>query len=188
MNVCVFCSASDLADKYVLPARQLAKLIAEHGHSLVWGGSNSGVMKVIADGVQAGGGQIFGISVEILKQKARPDADEMVIAKDLGERKAMLLARSDVIVVLPGGLGTLDELSEILELRKHDAHEKQVVVLNTDGFYDGLRTQLERMSAEGFIDRPLSDYIAYAETPEAALALAEKSCALDEKRYALRVR
>ena len=58
MNVCVFCSASDLADKYVLPAGQMAKLIAEgHGHSLVWGGSNSGVMKVMADGVQAGGGQ-----------------------------------------------------------------------------------------------------------------------------------
>ena len=122
MNVGVFCSASDLAEKYVLPARQLAKLIAEHGHSLVWGGSNTGVMKVMADGVQAGGGKIFGVSVEILRARARPDADEMVFAKDLGERKAMLLARSDVVVVLPGGLGTLDELSEILELRKHNAH------------------------------------------------------------------
>src|ERR1044072_9241803 len=118
MNVGVFCSASDLSEKYVLPARQLAKLIAEHGHSLVWGGSDTGVMKVMADGVQAGGGKIFGVSVEILRARARPDADEMVFAKDLGERKAMLLARSDAVVVLPGGLGTLDELSEILELRK----------------------------------------------------------------------
>jgi uncharacterized protein (TIGR00730 family) len=175
INVCVFCSASDLADKYVIPARQLAKLIAEHGHSLVWGGSDSGVMKVMADGVQAGGGKIYGVSVEILKQVARPDADEMVIAKDLGERKAMMLARSDVIVVLPGGLGTLDELSEILELRKHNAHSKQVIVLNTDGFYDGLKTQLDRMSAEGFIPRPPAEYIAYAETPEAAIALVEEA-------------
>jgi uncharacterized protein (TIGR00730 family) len=175
MNVCVFCSAGDLPDKYVIPARQMAKLIAEHGHSLVWGGSNTGVMKVMADGVQAGGGKIYGISVEILKQQARPDADEMVIARDLGERKAMMLARSDVIVVLPGGLGTLDELSEILELRKHGAHEKQVIVLNTDGFYDGLKAQLERMSAEGFIRRPLVEYIAYAGTPEAAIALVEKA-------------
>ena len=175
MNVCVFCSASDLEDKYVIPARRMAKLIAEHGHSLVWGGSNKGVMKVMADGVRAGGGKIYGISVEILKQQARPDADEMVIAKDLGERKAMMLARSDVIVVLPGGLGTLDELSEILELRKHGAHEKRVIVLNTDGFYDGLKTQLDRMSAEGFIERPLSDYIAYADTPDAALGLIEKA-------------
>src|ERR1044072_4904109 len=174
MNVGVFCSASDLSEKYVLPARQLAKLIAEHGHSLVWGGSNTGVMKVMADGVQAGGGKIFGVSVEILRARARPDADEMVFAKDLGERKAMLLARSDVVVVLPGGLGTLDELSEILELRKHDAHSKRVVVLSTDGFYDGLMTQLNRMSADGFIERPLSEFIAYAETPEAALALAER--------------
>ena len=158
MNVGVFCSASDLAEKYVVPARELAKLIAEHGHSLVWGGSNTGVMKVMADGVQAGGGKIFGVSVEILKERARPDADEMVFAKDLGERKAMLLARSDVIVVLPGGLGTLDELSEILELRKHNAHSKRVVVLSTDGF----------------IERPLSEFIGYAETPEAALALAER--------------
>ena len=171
MNVCVFCSASDLADKYVVPARQLAKLVAEHGHNLVWGGSNIGVMKVMADGVQAGGGKIYGVSVEILKEQARPDADEMVIARDLGERKAMMLARSDIVVVLPGGLGTLDELSEILELRKHGAHEKQVVVLNTDGFYDGLKAQLERMSADGFIRRPLAGYIAYADTPDAAMAL-----------------
>ena len=173
MNVCVFCSASDLADKYVAPARQLATLIAEHGHNLVWGGSDSGVMKVMADGVRAGGGKIYGISVEILKERARPDADEMEIARDLGERKARMLARSDVIVVLPGGLGTLDELSEILELRKHGAHEKLVIVLNTEDFYDGLRTQLDRMSAEGFIERPLAEFIAYADSPEEAIALVE---------------
>jgi len=173
MNVCVFCSANDLADKYVAPARQLATLIAEHGHSLVWGGSNTGVMKLMADGVQAGGGKIYGISVEQLKQVARPDSDEMVIAKDLGERKAKLLSRSDVIVVLPGGLGTLDELTEILELRKHGAHQKQVIVMNTDGFYEGLRAQLGRMSSEGFIRAAVSEYIAYADTPEEAIALVE---------------
>jgi len=173
MNVCVFCSAKDLTDKYEAPARQLATLIAEHGHSLVWGGSNTGVMKLMADGVQAGGGKIYGISIELLKQFARPDADEMVIAKDLGERKARLLSRSDVIVVLPGGLGTLDELTEILELRKHGAHQKQVIVLNTDGFYEGLNVQLARMSNEGFITGPLSEYLAYADTPEEAIALVE---------------
>lgn len=174
MNVGVFCSAKDLEEKYVQPARQMARLLAEHGHALVWGGSNTGLMKIMADGVQAGGGMIYGFSVEILRQKARPDADEMVIAKDLGERKAKMLARSDVIVVLAGGLGTLNELSEILELRKQGAHEKPIVVLNTNGFYDGLKTQFDRMSAEGFIERPLVEYIAYADTPEAAIALVER--------------
>jgi uncharacterized protein (TIGR00730 family) len=171
MNVCVFCSANDLADKYMAPARQLASLLAEHGHSLVWGGSDTGVMKVMADGVQAGGGRIYGVSVELLKQFVRPDADEMVIARDLGERKAKLLSRSDVIVVLPGGLGTLDELTEILELRKHGAHDKAVIVMNSDGFYDGLITQLERMSNEGFIREVISEYVTYADTPEEAIAL-----------------
>lgn len=175
MNVCVFCSANDLADKYMGPARQLAKLIAEHGHNLVWGGSNTGVMKLMADGVQAGGGEIYGISVELLKQFARPDADQMLIAKDIGERKAKLLSRSDVIVVLPGGLGTLDELTEVLELRKHGAHQKRVIVMNTDGFYDGLNAQLERMANEGLIKEALSEYIAYAGTPEEAIALVEGS-------------
>ena len=173
MNVCVFCSANDLADKYMAPARRLATLLADHGHDLVWGGSDTGVMKVMADGVQAGGGRIYGISVELLKEFVRRDADEMVIAKDLGERKAKLLSRSDVIVVLPGGLGTLDELTEILELRKHGAHKKPVIVMNTDGFYDGLITQLERMSNEGFIRDAVTDYVAYAETPEAAIALVD---------------
>jgi uncharacterized protein (TIGR00730 family) len=178
MNVCVFCSANDLAAKYMAPARRLATLLAEGGHSLVWGGSDTGVMKVMADGVRAGGGEIHGVSVEILKQFARADADEMVIAKDLGERKAELLSRSDVILVLPGGLGTLDELTEILELRKHGAHRKQVIVMNTDGFYDGLRSQLERMASEGLTKEEVSGYIAYADTPEEAIALlADINCA-----------
>ncbi len=139
----------------------------------MWGGSNTGVMKVMADGVQEGGGKIYGVSTEPLKQFARSDADEMVIAQDLGERKARLLSRSDVIVVLPGGLGTLDELTEILELRKHGAHQKPVIVMNTDGFYEGLNTQLVRMSSEGFIGEAVSEYIAYADTPEEAFALVE---------------
>jgi uncharacterized protein (TIGR00730 family) len=104
----------------------------------------------------AAGGRLVGISVEFLRGVARTDADEMVIAKDLAERKALLLARSDAIVVLVGGLGTLDEATEILELRKHRLHDKPVVLLNTDGFYDGLLQQLRRMEAEGFLPVPVA--------------------------------
>jgi uncharacterized protein (TIGR00730 family) len=173
LNVCVFCSANDLGERYTVPARRLAALIGEHGHSLVWGGSDTGVMKIMADGVRAGGGRILGVSVELLREFARPDADEMLIAEDLGERKAQLLARSDVIVVLPGGLGTLDELTEILELRKHGAHSKRVIVMNTEGFYDGLVTLLTRMAREGFVRQQLSDLVSFAETPEGAIALVD---------------
>ncbi len=75
----------------------------------------------------------------------------MVITADLAERKATLLARSDALVVMAGGLGTLDEATDILELRKHGRHDKPVVLLNTAGFYDGLVIQLRRMEQDGFL-------------------------------------
>ena len=166
MNICIFCSANDVAEDYTAAAKELATLIAEGGHALVWGGSNKGTMKVIADAAQDAGGKIVGVSVEMLKGAARPDADEMIITANLGERKAMLLERSDALVVLPGGIGTLDEVTEILELKKHHMHEKPVVFLSTDGFYAGLKTQLERMEAENFLTRPLSELAFFADTPE----------------------
>ena len=145
MNICVFLSAADLDERYTRPAREFAELIGKGGHTLVWGGSDTGLMKVVADGVRETGGRLVGISVVFLRAWARKDADEMVIAKDLAERKALMLARSDAVVVMAGGLGTLDEATEILELSKHGLHDKPVVLLNTAGFYDGLTLQLQRM-------------------------------------------
>ncbi|GAA3816513.1 hypothetical protein GCM10022206_63650 [Streptomyces chiangmaiensis] len=84
MNICVFLSAADLADRYTRPARQFAELLGKGGHTLVWGGSDVGLMKVVADGVQETGGGLLGVSVDFLAATARVDADEMVIAKDLG--------------------------------------------------------------------------------------------------------
>jgi predicted Rossmann-fold nucleotide-binding protein len=77
------------------------------------------MMRVVADAAQAAGGKIVGISVEPIKARARPNADEMIIARDWPERRATLLARGDVIAVLPGGLGTLDEITEVLEYKKN---------------------------------------------------------------------
>ena len=174
MNVCVFLSASDLAEKYTAPAREFATAIGRAGHTLVWGGSDTGLMKVVADGVQDAGGRLVGISVEFLEHKARPNADEMIVAADLAERKALLLARSDVIVILPGGLGTLDEATEVLEQRKHGLHDKPVVLLNADGFYDGLIGQLRHMAAEGFLTLPLDELVRVAHSgAEVLTALAD---------------
>jgi len=171
MNICVFCSAAELDSVYTEAAREFAKLIGKRGHSLVWGGSESGLMKVVADGVQEAGGRLIGISVEFLRDMARANADEMVVAADLAERKALMLDRADAIVVLVGGTGTLDEATEILELRKHGMHTKPVVLLNTAGFYDGLRQQMARMEAEGFLPIPLSDLVTFADDAQQALEL-----------------
>ena len=101
----------------------------------------------------------------------------MVIAKDLAERKALMLARSDPRVVMAGGLGTLDEATEILELRKHGLHDKPVVLLNTAGFYDGLTLQLRRMEADGFLPVPLDELVFLADDVASALADLEEHLA-----------
>ncbi|MFJ4771636.1 TIGR00730 family Rossman fold protein [Streptomyces uncialis] len=175
MNICVFLSAADLDERYTGPARQFAELLGKGGHTLVWGGSDAGLMKVVADGVREAGGRLFGVSVEFLAQFARADTDEMVVARDLAERKARMLDQADGIVVMVGGMGTLDEATDILELRKHGHHTKPVVVLNTAGFYDGLKEQFRRMDDEGFLPLPLTELVFFAEEPVGALAYLEES-------------
>ncbi|MFE0650555.1 TIGR00730 family Rossman fold protein [Streptomyces sp. NPDC059534] len=177
MNICVFLSAAELDERYTAPARDFARLLGKAGHTLVWGGSDTGLMKVVADGVQEAGGRLVGVSVDFLAHKARPDADEMVVARDLAERKALLLAKSDAIVVMVGGTGTLDEATEILELKKHGKHAKPVVLLNTAGFYDGLKAQFHRMDTEGFLPLPLTDLVFFADDGQAALAHLEENIA-----------
>ncbi|MDQ1036005.1 uncharacterized protein (TIGR00730 family) [Streptomyces sp. V3I8] len=175
MNICVFLSAADLDERYTRPAREFAELLGKGGHTLVWGGSDVGLMKVVADGVREAGGRLVGVSVEFLGARARKDADEMVVARDLAERKALLLRKADAVVIMVGGTGTLDEATEILELKKHGHTDKPVVLLNTAGFYDGLKEQFLRMEAEGFLPVPLTDLVFFAEEAVGALAYLEES-------------
>ncbi|MFF7951477.1 LOG family protein [Streptomyces griseorubiginosus] len=175
MRICVFLSAADLDDRYTRPAREFAKLLGKGGHTLVWGSSDVGLMKVVADGVQEAGGRLVGVSVRFLASTVRPGVDEMVIAEDLSERKKLLLEKADAVVIMVGGTGTLDEATEILELKKHGHTEKPVVLLNTAGFYDGLKEQFRRMDDEGFLPRPLTDLVFFAEEPVGALAYLEES-------------
>lgn len=171
MNICIFCSAYVTDETYVRPAMRLAGLLAENGHDLVWGGSDTGLMHEVADTFQKHGRKLFGVSLLAYKAIARKNADKMVVAENLGDRKALMLEKSDAVIALPGGIGTLDEITEVLELRKQSSHNKPVVILNTDGFYDGLWKQLNRMEKEGFIPVPLDGLIHLADTPEAALNL-----------------
>ncbi|MFL6116835.1 MAG: TIGR00730 family Rossman fold protein [Catenulispora sp.] len=178
MRICVFLSAADLAERYTVPARDFAERLGKAGHTLVWGGSDVGLMKVVADGVHAAGGRLCGVSVRFLAEMARPDADEMIVAADLAERKRLLLAQAEAVVIMVGGTGTLDEATEILELKKHGHTDMPVVLLNTAGFYDGLRQQFQRMEDEGFLPRPLSELVYFAQEPEEALAYLESATRL----------
>ena len=173
MNVTVFCSAFDLDERYTKPARAFARLLGEHGHTLVWGGSHAGLMGIVADEAKAAGGRLVGVSVELLAHKTYQGADELVMTRDLAERKAVLLARADAIVVLVGGLGTLDEVTEVVELKKHGLHIKPIVLLDTECFYEGVRIQFARMEAEGFLPKPLDELVRFTADPAEVLALLE---------------
>jgi uncharacterized protein (TIGR00730 family) len=175
MNICVFLSAADLSETYTEPAREFAELIGRGGHTLVWGGSDTGLMKVMADGVHEAGGRLTGVSVDFLVHKVRRGVDDMVVAADLAERKKLLLEKADAVVIMVGGTGTLDEATEILELKKHGRTDKPVVLLNTAGFYDGLKEQFQRMEDEGFLPRPLTDLVFFAAEPVGAMAYLEES-------------
>lgn len=173
--IAVFCSAADLEEKYKTAAKEFAALMTQHGYHLVWGGSDTGLMKTIADEVAKGNGELIGVSIDIFNSVLRKDITETIIAPNLGERKATMLLRSDAIVALVGGLGTLDEITEIIELKKQKKHTKPVLLLNTDHFYDGLKRQLQKMQDEGFIHIPLDELLYFAETPQEAIDYINKT-------------
>lgn len=164
LAVGVFCSARDLSGKLTEPARDLARMIGENGFDLVWGGSDVGTMHVISHEAREAGSRIIGVTTESLSRSQHKSADEMVVANDLPERKMEIVNRSDAIVVLPGGTGTLDEVADVIERKKFGEHYKPIIFLNADNFYDGLRIQFNRMEDEGMLNRPLSEIVDFAES------------------------
>lgn len=151
MNICVFCSSSNAVDPaFFTAARTLGKTIAQRGDTLIYGGADVGLMGAIAEAVKVGGGTVVGIMPTVLQEMriVFSDADEFIVTQDMRERKAMMEARADAFVVLPGGFGTLEELAEILTLRQIGTHTKPIVILNTAGYYAPLVALFEHFYAE----------------------------------------
>lgn len=141
MNICVYCSSSSaVASVYFEAAQALGARIAERGDTLIYGGADVGLMGAIAHAVKAGGGRVIGVMPEALEAMkiTFQGADEFVLTRDMRERKAVMEARADAFVMLPGGFGTLEEITEILTLRQLGLHSKPIVILNVAGFYDPL--------------------------------------------------
>lgn len=141
MNICVYCSSSDaIAPDYFAAARALGKRISARGDTLVYGGAAVGLMGAVAHEVKAGKGTVVGVMPYLLQTERLTfkEADELVLTKGMRERKAVMEARADAFVILPGGFGTLEELSEILTLRQLGVHTKPIVLFNVEGFYDPL--------------------------------------------------
>ncbi|GGF77394.1 cytokinin riboside 5'-monophosphate phosphoribohydrolase [Rhizobium wenxiniae] len=158
-SICVYCGSQPGRDPaYIAAGRALGKSIAAHGLRLVYGGGTKGIMGAVAAGVLSNGGQVTGIIPEFLvdmeaTRHSLGQLNELIITKDMHERKHKMFERSDAFVTLPGGIGTLEEIVEIMTWGQLGRHEKPMVFANIGGFWDPMLSLVNHMRGEGFIHR-----------------------------------
>ena len=171
-RICVFCGSSPYSNsKYFETAKDLANLLVKHKIGLVYGGSNIGTMKVIADTVLEAGGEAVGIMPQVLvdKEIAHPGLTELHIVDSMHERKALMAELADGFIALPGGIGTLEELFEILAWALLEIHKKPCGILNAHQYYDKLMDFLNHAAAEHFIKAEHHAILIMEKAPEILL-------------------
>ena len=152
--VTVYCSSSRHVNKvYLEAATELGGLIAVRGWRLVYGGNNIGCMGALADAARQAGGKVTGITPQLLVDQGIADeqCDELVVTSGMRERKALLEERADAFVAFPGGLGTFEEVFEIIVGRLLDYHSKPIVLLNVENYYAPLLAMIEHGIEQRFI-------------------------------------
>jgi hypothetical protein len=172
MNICVYCSASTtIASEFFSAAKDLATHIAERGDTLVYGGASVGLMGEIARTIQAGGGHVIGVIPQALvdREIAYHNCNELIITRDMRERKAIMEARAQAFIALPGGIGTLDEVFEIINLRQLKLTTHPLVMLNQNGFYDPLIALLQHMQNAKFLRASLDELCFFAHDVASAI-------------------
>tara|TARA_A100001011_G_scaffold316476_1_gene335472 strand:+ start:284 stop:772 length:489 start_codon:yes stop_codon:yes gene_type:complete len=153
-------------------ATELGKLIAELDYSLVYGGGRVGLMGCVADGCIGAGGQVRGVITDKLMQieVAHEGLESLEVTSSMSDRRNRMIEDSDVFIVLPGGVGTLDELFEVLALTDLEYHQKRVGLLNTFGYYDHLLAFLDHATKEGFIAKECRSWLFVEDDPETLLS------------------
>ncbi len=172
-NVCVYCSSSNRLDgHYFMLARQLGRSLAEGGYRLVYGGGNVGLMGELAREMHTHNGFVYGVIPRALKNRegvAYDIADELIVTESLRERKGMMYDRADAFIALPGGLGTLEELMEVMTLKQLGYHQRPIVIVNAEGFYDPLFLLFEHFKEQQFVRESYVNLFYAAATVEEAM-------------------
>jgi uncharacterized protein (TIGR00730 family) len=178
--VCVFCASSTGIDPaYVDLAAEVGTVLARRGHSLVSGGGDLSCMGAVARAARTGGARTVGVIPAALLELevGDRDADELLVVEDMRVRKGLMDARSDAFLTLPGGLGTLEELTEVWTSRFLGMHTKPVVALDLDGLWAPLRAQVELMVSRGFVTSHAAAALQWAGSVEEAFDLIEAGIA-----------
>jgi uncharacterized protein (TIGR00730 family) len=172
LSICVFCGSSHgLLPQYAETAKRLGELIGSNGYSLVFGGGNVGLMGEIARAAHATGASILGVLPEFLRHVERPlnGTEELIVVPDMQQRKAIMLDRADAFIALPGGLGTFDEIFEVLSTAQLQVHKKPIVLIDSEGYFAPLQALLAAVVRQGFAIRSIENFYRVVATPEAAL-------------------
>lgn len=167
-TVAVFCGSQIGTDPiHMFNARTLGEVLAVSGIDIVYGGGGKGLMGALADGHLSAGGKITGVIPAILRDREHQHQGltELIVTKDMHERKRTIYERCDAAIVMPGGFGTLDELFEMLTWNQLSIHDKHIFILNTEGFYDDLIAHLRRTQDEGFLYDRVTDRISVCPSP-----------------------
>jgi uncharacterized protein (TIGR00730 family) len=156
-SICVYCGSQPGRDKsYIDAGRILGKSIADNHLRLVYGGGTKGIMGAVASGVLSHGGRVTGIIPEFLMdmeatRHSLGQLSELIVTPDMHDRKHKMFERADAFVTLPGGIGTLEEIVEVMTWAQLGRHRKPIVLVNINGFWDPLMTLVHHMADAGFI-------------------------------------
>lgn len=175
--LCVYCGSSAKGSpKHHEAAKKLGKIFAENDVRLVYGGAVVGMMGMVADAVMNAGGKVTGITPHHLKEmeSSHDGLSELIVVDTMHERKQLMFDKSDGFVILPGGFGTLDELFEIMTWKQILLHEKPVVIVNIDGYWDPLKTLIGHVIAGGYAHEKHRDLVTFVSNVEDVLVALEK--------------
>lgn len=167
MKIAVYCASTPGNDpRFREAAIELGQWIGKSGHSLVYGGSSVGIMGVIAREVMAAGGCAYGVEPRFFIEAgvAQEELTELYVVETMAERKALMIELADTFVALPGGVGTLEEISEIMSCVRLGLDVPECYLLNVNGFYDPLKELLSSMEEQGFIDKVDLERYLFPET------------------------
>lgn len=172
MNIAVFCaSAEQPGQVYSEAAQNLGKGIASRSWNLIYGGTNCGLMRKVAEAALKGGGKVKGVIPRCIVERgvAARNLTELIVAEDMKERKQLMRDFADAFVALPGGWGTLEEITEVITLKQLGMHQKPVVFVNTEGFYAAFLEFMKHATHEGFISAAYEGVYKVVDTAEEAL-------------------
>ena len=169
MKLCIFCSANQQIDPdFFTMTKELGQWAAENGHTIVFGGHDVGLMHSVSKAVKQAGGHVIGVVPQRIEEMGRlsPWLDVHIPCVDLTDRKQLMMDQSDAFIILPGGIGTLDELFTVVSMKTLDFHQKPVLLWNMKGFWDSLIACLDDLHQKGVTRKQWRSYIIVVNTFE----------------------